>query len=578
METGNRKLHTLKALSNSAVVETESKEEFDQLARIASFVSKTPIAMISFVDDNREWFKSITGINTSFREVDLEKSFGLQVIAHKGEMLHIENPHEDVRTRNNPMIRSFEEIGMIAGIPIEDEEGERFGALSVVAYKDRDLSFEQISSLKTIASQITILVKLKNALKEIEDMLSVYDGRKGDGEFPKPEMRFGDDRFKNEGMTEKPYEKAIKSDFMSSLEMYKPGTMDEENTDKNIAGLRILKNLLIHICEMGELFQASNSVDDINTITMKYAELLFPDCSGSLYMLNESTHQYEIYSSWGKGSATEQYFLTDDCWAVRLGRLHIASSTGSSLCCDHVPQSEPVEYICAPFVASGRVSGLLYLQRDVSVDGTGVNNSEGLLDNTQQLIVSKMAKLAGLSIGNIRHKETLGIHAVFDSLTGLYNRRYMEETLKRELSRASRRKEPLGLIMMDVDHFKSFNDTYGHSAGDNLLRSIGKFLMESIRREDIACRYGGEEFVLILPGCSLEHTVRRAEQIKEDIKKVRIWNRGRSIDCVNVSMGIGLFSEHGDSMETLLESADRALYEAKNKGRDRIEIASSPGH
>jgi diguanylate cyclase (GGDEF)-like protein len=149
----------------------------------------------------------------------------------------------------------------------------------------------------------------------------------------------------------------------------------------------------------------------------------------------------------------------------------------------------------------------------------------------------------------------------------------MEETLKRELSRVTRKKNPLGLIMADIDHFKRFNDSYGHAAGDVLLRSLGSFFKEHVRREDIACRYGGEEFVLIMPESSLENTRMRAEQIREEIKQLRIWHHGSLIDSVNVSMGVVVFSEHGNSAEMLLESADKALYKAKRQGRDRIETA-----
>jgi diguanylate cyclase (GGDEF)-like protein len=184
-----------------------------------------------------------------------------------------------------------------------------------------------------------------------------------------------------------------------------------------------------------------------------------------------------------------------------------------------------------------------------------------------------MAKLTALALSNIMHHEALQNYAIYDSLTGLFNRRYMEETLKREISRVARNKEPLGLIMVDIDHFKNFNDSYGHAAGDMLLRSIGDFFKDRIRREDIACRYGGEDFVLIMPGSSLENTCRRAEQLHEDIKRVRVRHRGTFISSVEVSMGVVVFSEHGTSAELLLESADKALYKAKSLGRNRIVVA-----
>jgi diguanylate cyclase (GGDEF)-like protein len=221
-------------------------------------------------------------------------------------------------------------------------------------------------------------------------------------------------------------------------------------------------------------------------------------------------------------------------------------------------------------VARGKTLGLLYLQSGIRSAGGAGDERENIYTSH---IVSTMAKLTALALGNIKHHEALQNYAIYDSLTGLFNRRYMEETLKREISRVARNREPLGLIMVDIDHFKQFNDTYGHAAGDMLLRSIGDFFKDRIRREDIACRYGGEEFVLILPGSSLENTCRRAEQLHEEIKRVRVRHRGSFISSVEVSMGVVVFSEHGTSAELLLESADKALYKAKAQGRNRIVVA-----
>jgi diguanylate cyclase (GGDEF)-like protein len=163
--------------------------------------------------------------------------------------------------------------------------------------------------------------------------------------------------------------------------------------------------------------------------------------------------------------------------------------------------------------------------------------------------------------------------SVRDSLTGLFNRRYMEETLDRELRRAERKALPLGIIMIDIDHFKKFNDTYGHPAGDAMLRQLGFFLKAHIRISDIACRYGGEEFILILPEASLETTRERAEQVRLDTKQLAVYYEGRPLEPVTLSLGVAAFPDHSSNRTAILKAADGALYAAKNAGRARVAVA-----
>jgi diguanylate cyclase (GGDEF)-like protein len=170
-------------------------------------------------------------------------------------------------------------------------------------------------------------------------------------------------------------------------------------------------------------------------------------------------------------------------------------------------------------------------------------------------------------------RETLRSQAVRDPLTGLFNRRYMEESLERELHRASRNRYPIGVIMIDVDYFKRFNDTHGHEAGDTMLRAVGEFLQSSIRAEDIACRYGGEEFTLIMPQASLEVTTDRAEHVRNTIKNLQVFYLNHPLGPVSISAGVTVIPRHGMSVQSALRQADRALYRAKNAGRDQVMIA-----
>jgi diguanylate cyclase (GGDEF)-like protein len=175
-----------------------------------------------------------------------------------------------------------------------------------------------------------------------------------------------------------------------------------------------------------------------------------------------------------------------------------------------------------------------------------------------------------LAIVNLRLRETLRDQSIRDPLTELYNRRYLLETMMRELSRANRRKTSIGVMMMDIDHFKIFNDSYGHDVGDHLLQSLGIYLLRNIRGEDVACRYGGEEFVLVLPDTSLKDTMRRAGELREGISRLSVLHAGKTLGGITVSIGVSAFPGHGRTMEALLKAADLALYRAKNEGRNRV--------
>ena len=170
----------------------------------------------------------------------------------------------------------------------------------------------------------------------------------------------------------------------------------------------------------------------------------------------------------------------------------------------------------------------------------------------------------------LKSEALLREQSVRDHLTGLFNRRYMEETLERELHRASRNQHSLGVIMLDVDDLKRFNDTYGHAAGDAILRAMGNLLVGHVREEDIACRYGGDEFLIILPDASRKVTHTRAELICKDTKQFHLQFEGQSLEAITFSLGVAVFPENGSTSATLLKTADNALYRAKREGRGRV--------
>jgi diguanylate cyclase (GGDEF)-like protein/PAS domain S-box-containing protein len=174
----------------------------------------------------------------------------------------------------------------------------------------------------------------------------------------------------------------------------------------------------------------------------------------------------------------------------------------------------------------------------------------------------------------LQSQELLREQSVRDYLTGLFNRRYMEETLERELLRAARKDLSLGVIMLDVDEFKHFNDTYGHAAGDVILRELGNLLRKHVRGEDIASRFGGDEFIIVLPDASRAVTAERAEQICKDAQQSRFQFDGQTLEAITLSLGVAIFPERGTISETILKAVDRALYRAKQEGRNQVVVAS----
>jgi diguanylate cyclase (GGDEF)-like protein len=191
-----------------------------------------------------------------------------------------------------------------------------------------------------------------------------------------------------------------------------------------------------------------------------------------------------------------------------------------------------------------------------------IGQAVGTLDalHEQHVAVATMAAdLIGLALSNIHLREHLREQSLRDVLTGLSNRRYLDETLPRELQRAKRREHIVSIILLDIDHFKWFNDTYGHDAGDTLLQAIGAFLHQSLRGEDIVCRYGGEEFILVLPGASLEHTRRRAEELRLGVQTLTVEHNGQPLEQVTISLGVAAFPYHGRTADAVIKAADEAL-------------------
>lgn len=323
-----------------------------------------------------------------------------------------------------------------------------------------------------------------------------------------------------------------------------------------------LKNLSL-MGEMTSLLQAcSDTVESLEVIGQFAVRLVNVD-SGTLYLFHESRNQIEAKTSWGATSKSELIFQPDDCWALRRGKIHILDHVHQFLTCKHLHDAENISSLCVPIVAQGNVLGILHLE----------NHSEHGINEAQVGLASNLASQIALALASIKLRDTLRNLSVRDPLTGLFNRRYMEESLQREISNAERKNRSLGLAMIDLDHFKRFNDTFGHDAGDFLMREVSKLFMQNSRGGDIACRFGGEEFVMIYPEANAEIVMNLAEKLRQDIYALQLQHFGHALGQVTASFGLAFYPEDGDTTETLLRAADIALYAAKAAGRNRIELA-----
>jgi diguanylate cyclase (GGDEF)-like protein len=326
------------------------------------------------------------------------------------------------------------------------------------------------------------------------------------------------------------------------------------------------------LSELVDILQSCQNAEEAYKITENVLQSMVRSTAGALCITSPSRDVVEVVGTWGSVAATEKIFRPDDCWALRRGKIHRVKDPASPLRCAHVSKSLANGYVCVPLAAQGETLGVLYVESVFGPAGSAVKAGHDETEDLERQAIAVGERIS-LALANLRLREVLRGQSIRDPLTGLFNRRFMEESLERELRRAIRGKQQVALLMLDVDQFKRFNDTFGHQAGDALLRALGNLLKESTRGQDVVCRYGGEEFAFVLAGASLDAARTRAELLREDVKQLNAQHGGQLLGAVTLSIGIAVFPENGDSAEQLLKAADDALYRAKESGRDRIVCA-----
>ncbi len=317
------------------------------------------------------------------------------------------------------------------------------------------------------------------------------------------------------------------------------------------------------LAKMGELLQSCVTRDEVFAAALGFAPKIFPTSRGAVALLDAGRSLVEIAGQWHDCQLPLTVFEPNACWALRTGHPHLVVAGDTTAPCAHAAGVQNT-YLCIPVSAQGEALGILHFQ---------ATDEQPTLADSELSLKTTFAGQVGLSVANIRLREALRTQSIRDPLTGLHNRRYLTEMLDRETRRAIRSEQSLGVLMMDLDHFKKFNDTYGHDAGDTVLRETAAFLGKSVRAEDIVCRFGGEEFVVILPAADLKATQARGERIRSKLREQAVLHQGQSLGMITISVGVAVLPQHGTSPKDLLEAADAALYRAKREGRDRVAVA-----
>ncbi|MGH9030383.1 MAG: GGDEF domain-containing protein [Acidimicrobiales bacterium] len=325
------------------------------------------------------------------------------------------------------------------------------------------------------------------------------------------------------------------------------------------------------INDLSDLLQSCYTISEAGQVVGQLSDRLFPNASGALYVYAASRNELEVVARWGGQS--EAFFGPDDCWALRRGHRQVVVRGDIGPSCAHAVAAAS-EYVCVPMLAQGETVGLFHVWR------TKDQVASTQADSARELqLTSTVSEHVSLAIANLQLREKLRNQSIRDPLTGLFNRRYMEESLDRELHRAARHDLPIGILMVDIDHFKDFNDRFGHESGDLALCKVADCLASGLRGEDIACRYGGEEFVLVLPGASGENSRKRAEDFAASIRNLRVLpTTGSAAQTVTISVGVSAYPDDGSDTKDLVRAADVALYRAKATGRDRVVLSNGEPH
>ena len=323
---------------------------------------------------------------------------------------------------------------------------------------------------------------------------------------------------------------------------------------------------LTTVAKLSDMLQSCRTVTEAYPIIADGAAILFPLASGSLAILSEKDQELVRVTAWGpRRFWSLQRFHEGDCQALLAEQDYESDGSALAVPCRHLVAVQRKPCLCLPLKEYGKTRGLVSL-----------TVAEGIeFDDATRQVLHSFAEVVKLSLANIQLRESLAEQAFRDPLTDLFNRRYLMEILPREVRRAQRRGAPLTIAMVDIDHFKRFNDVYGHDAGDLVLTKLATEFAEALRAEDVVCRYGGEEFLFLLADCDLAAAYQRMTEISLKTRNSSNVLRGKRLPNATLSIGLASLSPTLSSSESLITAADESMYAAKRLGRDRIECTEA---
>ncbi|USD66162.1 diguanylate cyclase [Vibrio sp. SCSIO 43136] len=322
---------------------------------------------------------------------------------------------------------------------------------------------------------------------------------------------------------------------------------------------------LLH--RLANMLAACNSIKEAQSVVEDIIPRILGDINGSVAILRESRNILEVQLDWGGAWPGQRIYSPDDCWALRKGKHHLSKDDYHHLPCRHMEGCEQDGVtLCVPLTAHGNTIGMFHLHFD--------QEKLPVSDETKQLAFT-IAEHLGLALANLNLQEKLRNQALSDPLTGLFNRRYFEQEFEQQWLKAQQDQSELSLLMLDLDHFKRFNDNFGHDAGDYVLKEVSNLLTAHSRELDYCCRLGGEELAIICPECGVEESQQIANLIVEQVRELHLDMRGLSLGQLGVSIGIATYPSMNLTTDNLIKEADKALYMAKDQGRSRAIHAHS---
>ena len=325
------------------------------------------------------------------------------------------------------------------------------------------------------------------------------------------------------------------------------------------------------LSELDEWLQSCKSLGELFKIAAKFMGYLIPDSSGELYLYSNSRDVLDGACEWGQTDQINDHITPDSCWSLRRGRAYHHSPEALCFTCDHLDPDmaeSAGDYICIPVIAHGDTVGLLHINFKSSGDRSTVK--------ALGRFASRCAEHISMAIANVKLRDELHDQSVRDPLTGLYNRRYFKDALRREQAIADRGGQGFGLISIDADKFKMFNDNHGHEAGDMVLRMLSERMIAVSPDAAVCARVGGEEFAVLIPQSDEDGCVTHAEALRKDVASMEVMTSTGPLPRVTISSGVAHYTGGSTPPSVLMKRADEALYVAKGAGRNRVELAKAP--